>query len=305
MMFKTKLYVFHIAQQYSSCVVHISHGAGRAHAAGNQALLNHPLLISALHSITTDDQVIRGWREATIPIDPGTPATTALGHGREKLDQFAWACLLRLDPSWCGTLTAMQIPSVRTTRSQAHPRLCRRPSRAFAVVRPPAGRRKRVPVAQPCRPEAAWPSDPAVRLRRRGRAAPRARCDIAAPTGRPAQRRLAEREIDALGAIGDLKRHDIKPTAGWHGFGYIFLRRQHRDREVVKPDRHVQARSDVLPRQCDQGHQRDHAKARDHPHLAFSRSSSAHERVPLCWRPAFGCSTRIRLSGTAYLAIQS
>jgi hypothetical protein len=67
-------------------------------------ILNHPLLIDALHAMAPEDPELRAWDEATAPPDLRCPAVASAGHGREKLNNVAWALLLRRSPTWCGQL---------------------------------------------------------------------------------------------------------------------------------------------------------------------------------------------------------
>jgi hypothetical protein len=69
-------------------------------------ILNHPLLIEALHAMAPVDPELRAWDELTSPADPGCPADGAgpAAHGPEKLNNVAWASLLRRTPAWCGQL---------------------------------------------------------------------------------------------------------------------------------------------------------------------------------------------------------
>lgn len=67
-------------------------------------LLNHPLLVDALHSMATEVPELRAWDEMTVPPDPSGPTVDSAAHGREKLNNVARAFLLRRRPTWCGQL---------------------------------------------------------------------------------------------------------------------------------------------------------------------------------------------------------
>jgi hypothetical protein len=70
----------------------------------NAPLLNHPLLIDALHSMAAECPAVRAWDEVTVPPDPDRSTAHPAGHGREKLNNIACPCLLRTRPGWCGRL---------------------------------------------------------------------------------------------------------------------------------------------------------------------------------------------------------
>jgi hypothetical protein len=67
-----------------------------------RALLNHPLLVDALHALAPEDPDLRAWDEATCPPDPDGPAFAPAAHGRARLNNVAWPLLLRRAPGWCG-----------------------------------------------------------------------------------------------------------------------------------------------------------------------------------------------------------
>jgi hypothetical protein len=70
---------------------------------GPGPILNHPLLVEALHAMAPEDPELRAWDEATAP-DPRCPALGSARQGHAKLNNVAWAFLLRRRPTWCGQL---------------------------------------------------------------------------------------------------------------------------------------------------------------------------------------------------------
>src|SRR5262245_33699107 len=67
---------------------------------GPGSILNHPFLVEALHALAPEDPELQAWDEATAPADPRCPAVGSAGHGREKLNNIAWAFLLRRRLTW-------------------------------------------------------------------------------------------------------------------------------------------------------------------------------------------------------------
>jgi hypothetical protein len=71
---------------------------------GSRSILNHPLLIDALHALSSEDPELRAWDDATAPRGPSGLAAAPTGHGREKLNNVAGALLVRQRPTWCGQM---------------------------------------------------------------------------------------------------------------------------------------------------------------------------------------------------------
>jgi hypothetical protein len=69
-----------------------------------RSILNHPLLIDALHALAAEDLDLRAWDDATAPRGDNALAESSAGHGREKLNNVALSVLLRRFPSWRGRI---------------------------------------------------------------------------------------------------------------------------------------------------------------------------------------------------------
>src|SRR5262249_27313383 len=69
-------------------------------------ILNHPLLVNALHCLAPEVPELRAWDELTVPAEPDQECLPSdpVVHGCEKLNNVAWPFLLRRSPSWCGRL---------------------------------------------------------------------------------------------------------------------------------------------------------------------------------------------------------
>jgi hypothetical protein len=70
--------------------------------ASTRRILNHPLLIDALHAMACEGPELLAWDEVTVPAEPDVVAPSAPAHGHEKLNNVAWPCLLHRCPEWCG-----------------------------------------------------------------------------------------------------------------------------------------------------------------------------------------------------------